>query len=314
MRQFVRAFAGLMLVASAGACANPEASPSASRPILRISLGWAVSDPNGPSGSRRLAALLALPQFSMQASTFGSFEQRLVALQEGSLDATTAVDDVAYQAFYGRLADGSRRLDKIRGIAVLNRAFVHFLAAPNPAPSGHPGGVRAVLGSPVGNNSAFGEKLLRSTGIPESDIRGEFLPYEVAADRLVSGNLDVAVMTGMLPLEPVTAALRGGARLRAITDTEADRLRVYYPLLKAALIPRNTYPAQPTAVRTVSVALLLVCRADLDTELVYELTRAYFEDLPENVTKQTDPQRAPATVIPLHPGAARDDRERELRR
>jgi TRAP-type uncharacterized transport system substrate-binding protein len=67
-------------------------------------------------------------------------------------------------------------------------------------------------------------------------------------------------------------------------------------------------------VHTVGVDLLLVCRADLDKNLVYEVTRAYFEDTPENIRRQTDPQRAPAVVIPLHPGAARYYREREVSR
>jgi TRAP-type uncharacterized transport system substrate-binding protein len=64
----------------------------------------------------------------------------------------------------------------------------------------------------------------------------------------------------------------------------------------------------------VGVDLVLVCRADLDNELVYELTRALFEEVPQRIRRQLDPQRAPATVIPLHSGAARYYRERELSR
>ena len=48
--------------------------------------------------------------------------------------------------------------------------------------------------------------------------------------------------------------------------------------------------------------------------LVYQVTRALFEEIPKRVRRQVDPHRAPATVIPLHPGAARYYRERELRR
>ncbi len=80
------------------------------------------------------------------------------------------------------------------------------------------------------------------------------------------------------------------------------------------VIPQGTYPLQDRPVRTIGVDLLLVCRADLDSRLVYELTRSYFEDTPENIRSQTDPQRAAAVVIPLHPGAARYYREREVRR
>ena len=99
-----------------------------------------------------------------------------------------------------------------------------------------------------------------------------------------------------------------------IDGPEIDRLRLYYPLLGRTLIPQGTYPGQHGSVHTIGVDLLLVCRSDLDSKLVYELTRAYFEQSPENVRYETDPQRAPAVVIPLHPGAARYYREREVSR
>jgi len=122
------------------------------------------------------------------------------------------------------------------------------------------------------------------------------------------------IVTGRLPQDPVVRALQGGARLLDIDGPEIDRLRVYYPLLRRMVIPQGTYPAQKAPVHTIGVDLLLVCRADLDVTLAYELTRAYFEDTPEDIRYQIDPQRAPAVVIPLHPGAARYYREREVRR
>jgi TRAP transporter TAXI family solute receptor len=151
-------------------------------------------------------------------------------------------------------------------------------------------------------------------GIARSEIRGEFLPRDAAVEKLLKREVDAVIVTGEPPQKPVVRALLGGARLLDIDGREIDRLRVYYPLLRRMLIPRGTYPAQEVPVHTIGVDLLLVCRADLDKNLVYELTRAYFEDTPENIRHRTDPQRAPAVVIPLHPGAARYYREREVSR
>ena len=63
----------------------------------------------------------------------------------------------------------------------------------------------------------------------------------------------------------------------------------------------------------------LVCRRDLDETLVYDLTRRFFEALPSLSSSQgalrfIDLDQAPATPIPLHDGAARFYRERELLR
>jgi len=174
--------------------------------------------------------------------------------------------------------------------------------------------MRVVLGNPVGANTALGERLIESMGIDRSEVRGEFLPRDVAVERLLKGEVDAAILIGRPPQEPVVQALHGGARLLDIDGPEIDRLRLYYPLLGRTLIPQGTYPGQHGPVHTIGVDLLLVCRSDLDSKLVYELTRAYFEQSPENVRYETDPQRAPAVVIPLHPGAARYYREREVSR
>jgi TRAP transporter TAXI family solute receptor len=254
------------------------------------------------------------PQFSAQTAEFGDSEKRLVALQEDSLDIAVAVADVTYLAFNGQLPDRSRPLDKIRAIALLHSAAVHLLIGPATDPSRGFRGMRVVLGNPVGGNAALGERLIKSMGLAQSEVRGEFLLRDPAVEKLLNRDVDALIVTGRLPQEPVIRALRGGARLLDIDGPEIDRLRWYYPLLRRIVIPRGTYPFQRVPVHTVGVDLLLVCRADLDKQLVYELTRAYFEQSPENIRSQTDPQRAPAAVIPLHPGAAQYYREREVSR
>jgi uncharacterized protein len=156
--------------------------------------------------------------------------------------------------------------------------------------------------------------MLFSIGLGRAEMHGEFMPRDLAIEKLLKGDVDAMIITGRLPQEAVVRAVHGGARLLDIDGPEVDRLRTYYSLLRRMLIPRATYPSQDVPVRTVAVDLLLVCRADFDTKVVYELTRSYFEDSPENIRRQTDPQRAPAVVISLHPGAARYYREREVNR
>jgi TRAP transporter TAXI family solute receptor len=261
-----------------------------------------------------ISAFFNFPQFSVETSGIGDSEKRLMALQQGSLDVAVSVADVTYLAFNGLLTNRSQPMDKIRAIALLHSAAVHLLAGPAANRGRGLRGMRVVLGNPVGANEVLGERLISSMGIARSEIQGEFLPRDVSVERLVKGEVDAAIVIGRPPQDPVVRALRGGARLLDIDGPEIDRLRVYYPLLRRIVIPRGTYPSQNSAVHTVGVDLLLVCRADLDMQIVYELTRAYFEQSPENMRIRPDPQRAPAAVIPLHPGAARYYREREVSR
>ena len=284
--------------------AGPPMDPSTPRPIVRMST----------TEEFVLSAFRNFPQFSVQLTDIGDSEKRLIAVQQGSIDVTVATADETYLAFNGLLPDRSQPMDKIRGIALLHSAAVQLLAGPAANPRRGLRGMRVVLGNPVGANTALGERLINSMGIARSEIRGEFVARDLAVEKLLKGEVDAAILIGRPPQQPVVRALHGGARLLDIDGPEIDRLRSYYPLLGRTLIPRGTYPGQHVPVHTIAVDLLLVCRADLDNKLVYELTRAYFEQSPENVRNETDPQRAPAVVIPLHPGAARYYRERELSR
>ena len=261
-----------------------------------------------------LSAFLNLSQFSVETTDIGDSEKRLIALQQGSLDVAVAVADVTYQAFNGLLPDRPRPLDRIRAIALLHSAAVHLLIGAATDPSRGFRGMRMVLGNPVGANEVLGERLIDSMGIARSEIHGEFLLRDLAVGRLLTGDVDAAIVIGRPPQEPVVRALRGGAHLLDIDGPEIDHLRAYYPLLRRIVIPRGTYPSQGVPAHTVGLDLLLVCRADLGKDIVYELTRAYFEQSPESIRTRTDPQRAPAAVIPLHPGAARYYREREVSR
>jgi hypothetical protein len=300
-RKAALALGVLLVLPGCGTSAAVETATS--RPTLRISL----------RSTNLLGAFVDLPQFSIQAVTIGDAQKRLEALEEGSIDVTNAAADVTYAAFYGR-PSGAAHLQNIRGIALMYRSVVHVLIGPTVNPRNGLRGLRIVLGDPASGNSVLGERLVNSMGVPTSAIRGEFAPYDLAVDRLLKGDVDAVIATVHPPQEPIARALRGGARLLEIDGPEVDRLRRHYPLLRRTLLPRGTYAGQDAPLHTVGVDLLLVCRADLDTALVYELTRALFEDMPNHVRRQVDLHRAPATVIPLHPGAVRYYREREMRR
>ncbi len=296
---------GLSVLVALTACRTRAAVETTTpRPNVRISM----------RPTEILSAFLALPQLSSQAVTIGDSQKRLEALQEGSIDVASAVADVTYLAFNGHLPDHSAPLQKIRGMALMNRAVVHLLIGAKVDPSRGFRGLRIVLGDPTSGNNALGERLVNSMGVFTSEIHGEFAPYDTAVEKLLKGDVDVLIVTAQPSQEPVARALRGGARLLEINGPEVEALRAHYPLLRRTLLPGRTYPGQDKPLHTVGVDLVLVCRADLDNELVYELTRALFEEVPQRIRRQLDPQRAPATVIPLHSGAARYYRERELSR
>ena len=84
-------------------------------------------------------------------------------------------------------------------------------------------------------------------------------------------------------------------------------------------IPAGTYPNQRMPIQTLSIDVVLLARKDLDDGLVRRLTASLFQMLPRlsselDFLRGMDPERAPATPVPLHRGATLYYRERELRR
>jgi len=243
------------------------------------------------------------------------------AIQRGDADLGFAFADVAYVAYVGRLAGASVPFERLRGIAVLQLTPVQLVVRRDP----HIREVSDLRGrrigvGPLGSGTALTAGLvLEAFGIAASSVQTETLQFNDAADRLVRGTLDAMFDTAIYPAESVMAATRAGARIMPLTGAPIEHLRRDYPFLRVTVIPRDTYPGMSSAIRTIGVDSLLICRSDLDETLVYDLTRRFFEALPSlssslGALRFMDLDQAPATPIPLHDGAARFYRERELPR
>lgn len=296
----------VLLCLAVTGCAK-RAEPTPTRVILRTSATTA--------GDLK-EALAQLPDITVQAVTpGGSSVTSLEDLQRGTTDLGIAMADVAYLAFAGQLDETAQPFDRLRGMAVLNLNTLHLMAGATSRVRTIDDlrGLHVALG-PVGSATALlAEMLLDAHGLDRSRVRGERLPYPDTAERLVRGDLDAAFMTQTPPSDPVLTAMKHGARLIDIGGARVEQLRTRHPFLKRTLIAADTYPNQHTSVHTVGVDLILVCRADVDEDVVYRLLEAYFGRR-AGTTPPADFERAPATPIPLHAGAARYYRQRELAR
>jgi len=180
-------------------------------------------------------------------------------------------------------------------------------------------GRRVGLG-PNGSGTALTAGLvLEAFGFGPDAFKAETLPFNDAASRLMTGTLDAMFVNASYPAESVHAATRAGAKLLPLHGEAIERLRHSYPFLRLTKIPGGTYPGHAEPIHTVGVDTMLVCRVDLEDALVYQLTRRFFDALPALSASQEslrlmDLDQAPATPLPLHDGAARYYRERELLR
>lgn len=304
------------------ACGCRRAAPAEAAPVrVRFSTGT----PGGgfyPLGEGLARAYeRSLKAVDLQIHPSAGAVANVEAIQRGDADLGFAFADVAYVAYVGRLAGASGPFDRLRGIAVLQLTPVQLVVRRDPQirEVADLRGRRIGVGPPGSGTALTAGLVLEAFGIPASAVRAETLQFNDAGDRLVRGTLDAMFDTAIYPAESVSAATRAGARIMPLSGGPIERLRRDYPFLRVTVIPRDTYPGMNGAIRTIGVDSLLICRADLDEPLVYDLTRRFFEALPSlssslGALRFMELDQAPATPIPLHDGAARFYRERELLR
>jgi len=298
----------------------------AGAPVLAslVMLSCAVSVPPGPPRrsvrivrdatiGNALASELSkrLPLVDIQMVDAVGSAETVDLILRNTADAGFVLGDVAYFAHQRSTRPGLVR--SVKGLAALHLAPIHLLVRPEVRVST----IAELSGRRIGAGSAFSGQVILADLI----FRGYQLGHEVRQPGprvdLLAG-VDASFATAYYPAATVQVAMSKGARLLPIDGDVADRLLRDYPFLQAATIPAHTYPGQDSAVTTIGVDRLFVCRSDLDAGLVHDLTRHFIEALPvltsqtHSSLRLTDLSRAPATPIPLHAGAAQFYREREL--
>jgi TRAP transporter TAXI family solute receptor len=243
------------------------------------------------------------------------------AIEAGDADVGLAYADVAYSAFTGRLEGLPGACTHLRSLAVLELTPVHLVVRRGAGIEtvAELRGRRVAVGTPGSGSALTAHTVMRAFGLSDGDVRAESLSYNEAARRLGDATLDAMFVTGSIPLESIQRSARAGARLLPLTGAAIVRLEREYPFFRPTVIPGGTYAGHPEPVRTIGVDNLLVARQGLDEALAYELTARLFDALPEisgrfGLLRLMSVARAPAAPVPLHEGAARYYRERELSR
>lgn len=308
-----------VVTAAVGSCGQGE-PPRSATPAARLRI---VTGPPGlafkPLGEALAAAYSqVLPDVRFDVVDTAGTVDNLQRLQSGDAELAFSVGNAVYAAYNGLDSEFRPAANNLRAVAVLHPSTVHVLV---------PAGSKARTVADLQGRVAIGpagtqvtsKLIIEKFGQPSRIVVDQTLSLIDAADALGAGQLDAAIVVGPDPTDVVQRATSNGARLLPLVGRDVQRLRSDYPFLRPGEIPAGIYAGAPRSVATMLVDGLLVTRAGLEDELVRRLTSALFDVLPRlastfDYLRLINVQRAPATPIPLHPGAALFYRERELQR
>ena len=241
-------------------------------------------------------------------------------IERDQIDLAMIQTDVAYLGYTHGVGHAGGPQRKLRGVAVLYTNPVRLLAtrAGRIRNITDLRGKRVFIGTGHNPTEYTVKMTLEGVGLSFGDIDAKWMPNDAVVPALRAGELDAAFLRGSTDPSPDVQEMKNipGVSFIPIAPDQIERIRAHHPFLHSTSIPAGMYGDHPE-IETVGVDMLLACRDDLPEELVYWVTRTLFESLPAladslNALRQIDLEQVQASPIPLHPGAARFYRGREL--
>lgn len=262
-----------------------------------------------------------LPSLATRLMIGGS-SASVEAVHKGTAQIGFTQADIAYIAYSRGPHRGARPYTDLRAVALLWSNTAQLVVPRNSSIRSVEDlrGRRVAVGTVGSGTEGLARIILTAYGLSYQDIRPAFLSFRDTIAKIRSGEVDAAFAVAGIPTPAVLELnQRPGVRLVPIESGRINAVRAEYPFLRPIVLARGTYKGQTADVPAVGVDDVLICRSDLDADYVYLLTKWFFDALPRlardiPAAGEIEIDRAPATPIPLHPGAARYYREREIGR
>ncbi len=258
-----------------------------------------------------------VPGVTANAESTGASVANIDLVSQGESEMAFIQNDVTFYAYTGTemFADRPAAIENIRGMAVLYPEMIQIVAA---AESGITSvadlaGKNVAIGAPGSGTEANARQILAAYGLSYDDLgKADFLSFSEAADQLKNKQIDAAFVTAGIPTAAISeVATTSDIVIVPFDSAMIEELASDYPFYVEVIIPGGTYPGTDNDTVTTAVQAMLVVPEDLPEGLVYNMTRAMFEnrqaiidthDRGNDITLDTALAGMP---IELHPGAAR---------
>lgn len=213
----------------------------------------------------------------------------------------------------------------MRSVGAMWQNVEHFVLLSELAPTGeimdlsNIDGERYVLGQRNSGAEQTGRFILETLGIDyENKFSLAYMGYGPTTSAIQDGNIVGMNIPAGAPVSSITQAYALlGDRLTILNWTQEtlDKLNATYPLWDWYDFPPGTYPNQTEHIRTIGSPNVLVTRADIPDDAVYQITKVIWENLAtlQEIHGATKDMRLDIAIeglgAPLHRGAIRYYRE-----
>jgi uncharacterized protein len=260
----------------------------------------------------------------LSVESTGASVANIQLLGDGKVQLALAQNDIVFYAAEGTTLPAFRDKTRkdLRAIMSLYPEYVQIVAAKSAGVTSVDGfrGKRVALGPEGSGTEQNALQVLDVHGLKVTDLaRADRIDTADAVTRLKAGELDGAFFTVGAGSSLVGDLLGDGRfQLVPVARAKVGQLIAQVPFYWLDEIPAGTYPGQTAAVPTPSLRVLLLTTANAEEPAIYGLTKALVDNLATiraahpavgGITTDTILR---VVTVPLHPGALRLYRERNI--
>ena len=253
-----------------------------------------------------------IENMNVTAQATGASAENLRLINKG--EAEYVQNDVMDYAYNGTDLFEGEKLENIMTIGTLYPEVVQIAVSKDSGIKSVADfkGKRISVGD-AGSGVEFNAKqIMEGYGLTFDDIKKSNLSFKESAEGIQNGTLDGCFITAGVPNAALQElAFTAGLTLVPVDGEAAKEICEKYGYYTQTTIPGGTYKGTDSDTQALAIKATLAVSAKLDEEIVYEMTKALFENLSDLATahakgKEVSAQSAVTGVsVPFHPGAKR---------
>lgn len=253
-----------------------------------------------------------IPNVRSTAQVTKASAENMNLLQAGRGELAWSLADSVADAWEGNEEAGfTKKLDKLRGVTRTYNNYIQIVANTEAGIKSLDDlkGKRISVGAARSGTELNARAIFKAAGIDYDDFsKVEYLPFGESVELMKNRQIDATLQSAGLGVSSIRD-LATSIDIEIIPVpkevVEAVGSLAYLP----ATIPANTYEGQSEDIPTAAIPNFLVTHADVPDDLVYEMTKVFYENLDalqstHSVIKTVDISNAlEGMPVPLHPGA-----------
>ena len=253
-----------------------------------------------------------LDNMNVTAQATGASAENLRLINKGEAEYAIVQNDVMDYAYHGTDLFAGEKLSNVQTIGTLYPEVVQIaVSKASGIKSIHDFKGKRISVGDAGSGVEFNAKqILEGYGLTFDDIKKSNLSFKESAEGIQNGTLDGCFITAGVPNSALQElAFTAGLILIPVDGAEADSICEKYSFYTQTTIPGGTYKGTDEDTPALAIKATLAVSSKLSEEVVYDMTKALFENLDELSRghakgKAVSAQAAITGVsVPFHPGA-----------